>query len=85
MVLVGCSSLLSINRLFPVGISLILHVFCRWLRRSTPQGSAERQLFEQAEVQEFVVWLEESSSEDEDDDDDDGDGEDDEATEEEDG
>ncbi|CAM9879809.1 unnamed protein product [Ectocarpus sp. 8 AP-2014] len=36
----------------------------RWiqLRRATPQGSPERGLFEQKEVQAFVAWLEDSES-----------------------
>ena len=54
--------------------------------RSTPQGSPERTLFEQKDVQAFVEWLEdlESSSEgEEDDDDDDDDDEDDEDDEDE--
>ncbi|CAB1104374.1 unnamed protein product [Ectocarpus sp. CCAP 1310/34] len=53
----------------------------RWiqLRRATPQGSPERGLFEQKEVQAFVAWLEdsESSSGEED-----GDSDDEESTEE---
>ena len=40
--------------------------------RATPQGSPERALFEQEEVQEFVKWLEDSESEDDDDAEEDG-------------
>lgn len=38
--------------------------------RATPQGSPERVLFEQKQVQEFVAWLEDSESSSEEDDDD---------------
>lgn len=52
-------------------VDLLLGAFA--VHRTTPQGTPERALFEEKEVQAFVQWLEDSESEEDDDDDDDDD------------
>ncbi|CAM9714743.1 unnamed protein product [Ascophyllum nodosum] len=71
----------TLRAMFRYVVQTLLHeemvsddCLARWveLRRATPQGSPERALFEQEEVQEFVKWLEDSESEDDDDAEEDG-------------